>query len=157
MKEEKIEAVKAGPEPQTVRDIQVFLGFANFYTRFIQNFSRIAVSLTSMLQTTDNEALSTQAIENEKNQDAPSATSGANGGNVGGNIKNLSTAAKLAKSKKPNFAKANSKTDFLTPGAKEIFIHLRKALPRLRFLGILIQSVIFRLKLMLRDMLLVGS
>ncbi len=42
MEEEKIEAVKTWPEPQSVRDIQVFLGFANFYRRFIRNFSRIA-------------------------------------------------------------------------------------------------------------------
>ncbi len=39
-------------------------------------------------------------------------------------MNNLSTATKSAKSKKPTFAKANSGTDFLTPGAKETFIHL---------------------------------
>ena len=31
MEDERIEAVKQWPEPQSVRDIQVFLGFANFY------------------------------------------------------------------------------------------------------------------------------
>ena len=31
MEEERIEAVKAWAEPTSVRDIQVFLGFANFY------------------------------------------------------------------------------------------------------------------------------
>ena len=51
MKEERIKAVKQWPEPQSVRDIQVFLGFANFYRRFIQEFSRIAAPLTSMLKT----------------------------------------------------------------------------------------------------------
>ena len=35
MEEERIEAVKAWPEPKSIRDIQVFLGFANFYRRFI--------------------------------------------------------------------------------------------------------------------------
>ncbi len=124
MEEKKIEAVKAWPEPQTVRDIQVFLRFANFYKRFIQNFSKIAAPLTLMLQITDNEALSTQAIENEKNQDTLSAAGRTNGGNISGSIKNLSTAAKSTKSKKPNFAKVNSRTDFLTPAAKEAFIHL---------------------------------
>ncbi len=49
IEEEKIEAVKAWPKPQSVRDILVFLGFAKFYRRFIQNFSRIAALLTSML------------------------------------------------------------------------------------------------------------
>ena len=50
MEDERIEAVKRWPEPQSVRDIQVFLGFANFYRRFIQGFSRIAAPLTSMLK-----------------------------------------------------------------------------------------------------------
>ena len=35
MEGERIEAVKQWPELQSVRDIQVFLGFANFYWRFI--------------------------------------------------------------------------------------------------------------------------
>ncbi len=52
MEEERIKAVRDWPEPQSVRDIQVFLGFANFYRRFIQGFSRLAAPLTSMLKTT---------------------------------------------------------------------------------------------------------
>ncbi len=52
MEEERIKAVRDWPEPQSVRDIQVFLGFANFYQRFIQGFSRLAAPLTSMLKTT---------------------------------------------------------------------------------------------------------
>ena len=35
MKDERIKAVKQWPEPKSVRDIQVFLGFANFYWQFI--------------------------------------------------------------------------------------------------------------------------
>ena len=35
MEDERIEAVKNWPEPTSVRDIQVFIGFANFYRRFI--------------------------------------------------------------------------------------------------------------------------
>ena len=31
MKDEKIKAVKNWPEPKSVQDIQVFIGFANFY------------------------------------------------------------------------------------------------------------------------------
>ena len=52
MEEERIEAVKAWPEPKSIRDIQVFLGFANYYRHFIQEFSRIAAPLTLMLKTT---------------------------------------------------------------------------------------------------------
>ena len=52
MEDEKIKAVKQWPEPKSVKDIQVFLGFANFYWQFIQGFSCIAAPLTSMLKTT---------------------------------------------------------------------------------------------------------
>ncbi len=131
MEEERMVVVKDWPEPQSVRVIQVFLGFTNFYRRFIQNFSRIGASLSSILRTTNVEALSIQATRNEKNQDAPACGGGGGvaGGSGGGgrSIKNLSTAAKSAKSKKPNFVKPNSGTDFLTPGAKKAFIHLQKA------------------------------
>ncbi len=77
-----------------------------------------------MLRTTDNKTLSTEVTENEKNQDIPAS---ADGGRVDRDIKNLSSIVKSAKSKKPYFAKANSRTDFLTLGAKKAFIHLRKA------------------------------
>ena len=52
MEAEKIEVVKDWPKSQSVYNIQIFLGFANFYWQFIQGFSRIAASLTSMLKTT---------------------------------------------------------------------------------------------------------
>ena len=38
------------PKPKSIRDIQVFLGFANFYHCFIQDFSKIVTLLTSMLR-----------------------------------------------------------------------------------------------------------
>ncbi len=49
MEDKRIKAIRDWPEPQSVRDIQMFLGFTNFYKRFIKNFSRIAALLTSML------------------------------------------------------------------------------------------------------------
>ena len=52
MEAKRIKVVKDWPEPKSVRNIQVFLGFANFYWRFIQGFSKIAAPLTSMLKTT---------------------------------------------------------------------------------------------------------
>ena len=50
MEEESIDVVKNWPEPKSISDIQVFLGFANFYRGFIQSFSRIAAPLTSMFR-----------------------------------------------------------------------------------------------------------
>ncbi len=100
----------------------MFLGFTNFYRRFIQNFGRIAVPLTLILQTTNDGALSTQATENKKNQNTLASAGGDIG--VDRDIKNLSFVVKLAKFKKPNFAKANFGMDFLIPGAKKAFIHL---------------------------------
>ena len=52
MKDEKIEVVRNWSEPKSVRDIQVIIGFANFYQRFIRGFSKIAARLTSILKTT---------------------------------------------------------------------------------------------------------
>ena len=47
MEGEKVEAIKNWPDQKSVRDLQVFLGFANFYRRFIQSFSNIAGPPTS--------------------------------------------------------------------------------------------------------------
>ena len=49
--EKQIKAIHDWPKSQSVRNIQVFLEFANFYQQFIQEFSRLAVSLTFMLKT----------------------------------------------------------------------------------------------------------
>ena len=43
---DKIQTISDWPEPQKVKDIQSFLGFANFYHRFIFNYSDIVVPLT---------------------------------------------------------------------------------------------------------------
>lgn len=51
IEDEQIEAFKNWPELKSIRDIQEFLGFANFYRCFIQGFNKIAVQLTSMLKT----------------------------------------------------------------------------------------------------------
>src|SRR6266481_3505334 len=45
MAQNKIQAIQDWPEPHKVRDIQSFLGFVNFYCRFIYGYSVIAVPL----------------------------------------------------------------------------------------------------------------
>ena len=48
MAESKIKAILDWPEPRKVRDIQLSLGFANFYRRFIHNYSDIVLPLTHL-------------------------------------------------------------------------------------------------------------
>ncbi len=50
MDEKKINSVVNWPTPKTTKELQRFLGFANFYRRFIRNFSTIAAPLTSLLK-----------------------------------------------------------------------------------------------------------
>ncbi|XP_016370811.1 uncharacterized protein LOC107710542 [Sinocyclocheilus rhinocerous] len=49
MDESKVKAVTEWPQPSTIKELQRFLGFANFYRRFIRNYSMIASPLTSLL------------------------------------------------------------------------------------------------------------
>ena len=48
MDQKKIQAVLGWATPTTVRDVQCFLGFVNFYRIFIKNYSKIAASLTRL-------------------------------------------------------------------------------------------------------------
>lgn len=50
MADDKVSAITAWPQPTKVRDLQSFLGFANFYRRFIPGYSRIAAPLTALLR-----------------------------------------------------------------------------------------------------------
>ncbi|KAG8871981.1 hypothetical protein FRB97_008124 [Tulasnella sp. 331] len=50
MDKAKIAAIKEWPIPKSVHDIQVFLGFANFYRRFIQGYSKIAQPMMDLLK-----------------------------------------------------------------------------------------------------------
>lgn len=44
----KTEAVLEWPTPSTRKQLQRFLGFANFYRRFIRDYSRVAAPLTKL-------------------------------------------------------------------------------------------------------------
>ena len=139
MEDEKIEAVKQWLKPQSVRDIQVFLGFANFYRRFIQGFSWIAAPLTSMLKTSGSTKSSTRPGKGEVvvGSDSKAGRDGSeldgskvDGDEVGddkvgddevGDDKVGKKVQNLSKSKK------SIRSDFLTPGAKLAFAELRQA------------------------------
>ena len=48
MDNKKVKAIREWPEPKNLKEIQAFLGFANFYRRFIQGYSQIYTPLTKM-------------------------------------------------------------------------------------------------------------
>ena len=48
MDQKKIQAVLGWETPKTVRDVQCFLGFANFYRIFIKNYSKITALLIQL-------------------------------------------------------------------------------------------------------------
>lgn len=107
-----------------MKDILVFLYFANFHIRFIKNLSKIVAPLIIILPIIDyktqNIKVKNQIISNN------ASTKDTNDG-ISKYNKNLSTVAKSVKSKKLDFIKANLlKTDFLISKAKKTFIHLQK-------------------------------
>ena len=150
MEAERIEVVKKWPEPKSVRDIQVFLGFANFYCQFIKGFSKIAAPLTSMLKTTmssqvlaANEVLGARVLaadevgsvggggdrssDGSKRVEPKTGRSESQKSSKSGN----SEGKKSAKSKKPsksgnspNFDAKEADPSFLTPEARSAFNRL---------------------------------
>ena len=53
MDPEKVSAVLNWEVPKTIQHVQCFLGFANFYRRFIEEYSRICTPLFNLLKTVD--------------------------------------------------------------------------------------------------------
>ena len=52
MTSKKAEDIQAWNTPQSVKDVQRFMGFANFYRRFIKGLSKIAKPLTNLTKKT---------------------------------------------------------------------------------------------------------
>ena len=48
MDSEKIQAIKEWPTPKNISEVLFFLGFANFYRRFIKEYLKIALSLINL-------------------------------------------------------------------------------------------------------------
>ena len=86
---------KKWPEQKSIRDIQVFLGFANFYWQFIQGSSKIVALFTSILKTTGSPNVSRLEVIN-------SNAEGVEFG-IGNDSKKLAKKSeKLSKGKKPS-------------------------------------------------------
>jgi len=50
MEKEKVEGVTNWPTPQCVKDVQKFLGLANYYRRFVKDFAKIAKLLHQLVR-----------------------------------------------------------------------------------------------------------
>lgn len=50
MDKDKAKAVSEWPTSGMVKELQRFLNFANFYSRFIRGFRMVAASMTSLLK-----------------------------------------------------------------------------------------------------------
>src|SRR6202453_4591050 len=48
MDSKKVEGVQNWPRPKKFKEVQAFLGFANFYRRFVKDFAKIATSLNRL-------------------------------------------------------------------------------------------------------------
>ena len=119
IEDKRMEAVKNWSEPKSVRDIQIFIRLANFYWRFIQDFSKIAPPPTSMLKnsrsTITKLGVTCDEVSGELGDEARVAKKPAE-----------SKKRKRAKSKFDYFSK-KPEPSFLTPDAKKAFNYLRQA------------------------------
>jgi len=50
MQKKKVKGVLSWPAPRNVKEVQKFLGLANYYRRFIENFARIAAPLHMLVR-----------------------------------------------------------------------------------------------------------
>ena len=135
MEDKKIKAVKQWLKPKSVRDIQVFLEFANFYWRFIQGFSCIAAPLISMLRMTGSTGFAANPKETEVEVSGNNVVGDLVGSNEATNHTKRKNQAKttkskiLVKSKNHDFPKSRIEkagTSFLTPKARLAFTQLRQ-------------------------------
>ena len=137
--------MKDWPKPKSFRDIQVFLGFSNFYQQFIQGFSKIVAPLTSMLKTIRSLDKSAPS-RNDRSRPAAESNNGNNEFHKFGSDgvkyakksrkskgQKTSKSQKSAKSRKnlsknensPNFSATEAGPSFLTLGARKAFNCLR--------------------------------
>jgi hypothetical protein len=58
MDSDRIETIRDWPEPQSVKDIQMFLGFTRFFCRFVSSYSQVTALLTEILKKNEREAMS---------------------------------------------------------------------------------------------------
>ena len=117
MEEERIDTVEKWPKPQSVQGIQIFIGFANFYRRFINGFNKIVAPLTAILKTTGSSVTSAPRVDDDE----------VVGGGGAGQSEALKKSAKFKKMKSVHDLE---KPKFLICKAKEAFNRLKQALTK---------------------------
>ena len=50
MSKKKVESILSWKAPRSVKDVQIFIGFANFYPRLIETFSKVCKLITDTLK-----------------------------------------------------------------------------------------------------------
>ena len=50
MEKEKVDGILSWPEPKNVKDVRKFLGLANYYRRFIKNFTQVARPMNILMR-----------------------------------------------------------------------------------------------------------
>ena len=113
IEDKKIETTRNWLEPKSVRDIQVFLDFANFYWRFIQGLSKIAGPLTLMLQITGSSKNLPSSMDMAESDEVSTICGG-------GNCEDKTVKRLLSKN-------SNGAIDYLTPKTRLALTKLRKA------------------------------
>ena len=68
MTDEKVETLKKIKRIKTLKDVQHFLGFANFYRRCIKDYSKFILPMTNSTSLEKHEWQSTSEIEQAQKQ-----------------------------------------------------------------------------------------
>ena len=115
MEEERIDDIKKWPEPESIRDIQIFIGFANFYRRSIKSFNRIAALLNGILKTTRSSVPSASRVDDDKDIGG--------GGAVGQSDTSRKSAKSKSQTKSGNLGNSIDleESKFLTSDARKAF------------------------------------
>ena len=66
MRERKVKNILNWKAPRLVNDVQLFIGFANLYRQFMENFSNVCKAITDMLNTKEGKHLWFEGEEQAK-------------------------------------------------------------------------------------------
>jgi len=60
MEPDRISTIEDWPTPESVRDVQVLLGFTNFYRRFLRKYAKVTTPISDLLKKAENSRTSKQ-------------------------------------------------------------------------------------------------